>query len=1515
MRRLKVNKKSLLQKGGTPAPQMTMDTDSILQGIREKLQGGVSEVEVFQNLMEQQIPLDEIQTAFTALGYDDTMLSNIMTKIQETTDKSSENIQEGNISGSSLPQAQAGNIGITPGMAFSGALQMPTSGFFGTVSTANTDQVTGYRPAKNFYLPQDLGNYGNVDGALGVLAQGVQNLFSKQDTDGDGLMDGTFRDTRAKRHRQKDRRGSYYDYEVTFDEGDSADNYYASNQDLFKGKLRTKEQAAQDFLNNSKVNFNVNTGQYETVWNPYQDKFLNSADNQLKKRLSKNKDLSGPMLNTIEDGVSISDFQQRLADNPAHAELLAQDLGIIKDDRLPAGVSYGVDKDGSAGSYFGANPYLYETMMLDNVYSGDASKDYQLSDFNLQGTSLRNQNTNPPSNNPPSNNPPSSNVDYSYLDPTLNTMFDFEQTLGGFDETTGKAYGLSNLGANRYTSLNPNNPDYLDPKDPNFRANLRDRVKRDYGSSLQGFDQSLQPAMLDFAYNTGRDPRIYLLDQYMKSQGNPAGLDNRGAYKDAMNNFSWSDANLQKNFNQVYGDNASKISALPVADQIKLMNQGRQFYYNNINMVGGKPNPAAAATWLQRPFYKVGGTVDVGGGSIDMGKIDSRSIDVKNLDSASIQKAQFGFDLKGYLKGEQGFIPDYKGESTTKTVNDAVDKYGDAVGTGLDVMQTGMTAAGMVPVVGNVVDVVNAGVSGARSAYAGFTGDTDGAVKHAENAAINAASAIPGAGIAVGAAGLVKDTAGYTGLMNDKSIASNVGIQTERPLVDTPVASGPTKTVASMGYEIPRYQQAGEFKKTKSDEDLWLEAMHANTTPQPEPTIYDMIKSGDVTGLEGKVNKELGNTMDRGQNRGPADIPEYQHYMEKEKEVFSSDDYQNIITQLNSEYEKGYDEEVDEAKIDELMNQLTAIENKFYNSEIGKIGKKISDFYSKNQDPLRHGTSSGFTAKAISDKIKNLPYVGGLLDFIGADDMGGIAGANLLGLGHEVSAYMDYGQEDGRSFTTQLKESAKDMYNNFKGSLTAIGADSEDEIARKVIQGVSAGDYTSGVVNELPIEQMAGETKKDMKNRIKNYNHPYLQEYIEQFKLNNKGDETAIKDIMSQYGVTPSDTLLMGSSQDIGIARDKAQFDLNQYIASQINPNGGQTTVTYKDRIPFNTGPVDDDGNSYSMDERTFYNDDGGYLHLIKALQKKQDGGANTLYEYYTGMGQDLPTIPQRGDIYNLSGGNDKYTGTAAQNTQLLNFLKETGPITMLDEVEIVGKKDDNNSMPTNDDPQDFSLFKDPVGPLANNDFSGIENESNLITDPGQLTANLVNNQALPGGDGSGDLTDDGTATTQITDFSVISDDDTFVPNPTGTDTDPPVDPEFKDPKVKRKNKLMGTINRVKDSQAVKKFADVSGLAVAGAGVINEMFQNKKAREAEESLPFLTMADKAYGMVEEREGDRGLFDENTGIAQPDNIRAYEAQMGTETFMMPPMKQKENIVDLDYETVARLISAGADIEIL
>ena len=73
----------------------------------------------------------------------------------------------------------------------------------------------------------------------------------------------------------------------------------------------------------------------------------------------------------------------------------------------------------------------------------------------------------------------------------------------------------------------------------------------------------------------------------------------------------------------------------------------------------------------------------------------------------------------------------------------------------LDAAQTGLTAAGMVPLIGNVADAVNTGVSGARMGYAKYKGDKKGVKEHGINMGINAASMIPGAGLAVGGAKLV----------------------------------------------------------------------------------------------------------------------------------------------------------------------------------------------------------------------------------------------------------------------------------------------------------------------------------------------------------------------------------------------------------------------------------------------------------------------------------------------------------------------------------------------------------------------------------------------------------------------------------------------------------------------------------------------------------------------------------------------------------------------------------------
>jgi hypothetical protein len=153
----------------------------------------------------------------------------------------------------------------------------------------------------------------------------------------------------------------------------------------------------------------------------------------------------------------------------------------------------------------------------------------------------------------------------------------------------------------------------------------------------------------------------------------------------------------------------------------------------------------------------------------------------------------------------------------------------------------------------------------------------------------------------------------------------------------------------------------------------------------------------------------------------------------------------------------------------------------------------------------------------------------------------------------------------------------------------------------------------------------------------------------------------------------------------------------------------------------------------------------------------------------------------------------------------------------------------------------------------------------------------------------------------------------------------------YEDPQIKRTNRIPGTIKYAMDSPGMQAFGKTSGALVAGAGVVNEMFQNKKARDAKRDFRMMGMADKAFGMYNEREGDRGMWDVNTGLAQPDNLDVgYFAQDGKEMSQQQMMQQqirqpqmqrpmmpdqKAKIVDLDMETIAKLIAAGADIEIL
>ena len=106
------------------------------------------------------------------------------------------------------------------------------------------------------------------------------------------------------------------------------------------------------------------------------------------------------------------------------------------------------------------------------------------------------------------------------------------------------------------------------------------------------------------------------------------------------------------------------------------------------------------------------------------------------------------------------------------------------------------------------------------------------------------------------------------------------------------------------------------------------------------------------------------------------------------------------------------------------------------NKSLGDINKKARNFSYENGDGsidnMRHASGGRYAAEAIQQKIKELPYVGGLLDFVGVDKAAGFIGANAMGVGHELSTFFG---ADERPFLAKIQEMGEDAFNNYVGSI------------------------------------------------------------------------------------------------------------------------------------------------------------------------------------------------------------------------------------------------------------------------------------------------------------------------------------------------------------------------------------------------------------------------------------------------------------------------------------------------
>ena len=169
-------------------------------------------------------------------------------------------------------------------------------------------------------------------------------------------------------------------------------------------------------------------------------------------------------------------------------------------------------------------------------------------------------------------------------------------------------------------------------------------------------------------------------------------------------------------------------------------------------------------------------------------------------------------------------------------------------------------------------------------------------------------------------------------------------------------------------------------------------------------------------------------------------------------------------------------------------------------------------------------------------------------------------------------------------------------------------------------------------------------------------------------------------------------------------------------------------------------------------------------------------------------------------------------------------------------------------------------------------------NYSNLTTNPGQLTANLINNQSNPN-----------------TTFNQIAN--------MGNNNQ---QASYEDPTVKRTNKLQGGLDRFMDSTGIKAYGDVSEFAVNAADVVNDFYNDRNVNQARvDNYNQFAVADNIYGTYEDPFNKRGMWDVNKGTAGSEGDRTTGLYLS----------KKGGEINVDSNLLAKLIAAGADIEIL
>ncbi len=273
-----LNKKGLYQEGGmVPKDSLNPAIDELAKVVRARVDQGEPAEQVLYSFLQEGIPQEQLALAFETIGYDPSSFGSLMQSVETMVNQQQQSAQDPQMAQQQLmeelnkveedvPEAQYG---------------------FETTSYA-----TG-RPTP-LYLPP-IPKRGNLLGAGLLFADALEQFSSKEDRDGDGLMDGTFRDMGAKKARYKGMQNLNKTFDVNYGDLDPS-NYVVNFNDFAEGRVRTKDQYAEDLQNYSKIDFDAEKNKYTGML----------ASNDLESRMIGNKQFG--------DAISLQNFMQNVGE-------------------------------------------------------------------------------------------------------------------------------------------------------------------------------------------------------------------------------------------------------------------------------------------------------------------------------------------------------------------------------------------------------------------------------------------------------------------------------------------------------------------------------------------------------------------------------------------------------------------------------------------------------------------------------------------------------------------------------------------------------------------------------------------------------------------------------------------------------------------------------------------------------------------------------------------------------------------------------------------------------------------------------------------------------------------------------------------------------------------------------------------------------------------------------------------------------------------------------------------------